>query len=577
MIEFLDTHPFIKKALPYTLLMLAVMAVYANSLWGKFVWDDDYGIVLNSSVRDFGSLFSFFNNQMYAGAGMNSNYWRPMLLIIFSFQWHTFGTWFPAYHILNVALHGINACLIFFLFRKIFKRRNIAFFSALVFAVHPLNTEAIAYISGLADPLAVFFMLMGTIWYVRARNDEENRRLLLLGTFLAFILALMSKESAIVMPGLLLLSDIFSERNKIKAWKDAIPLVKTSLPYFGILAFYILLRITIFNFLPGSLSSPDSLGIRMLSFSHAFVLYLELLFAPLHLHMERVLPATQGTFTPIVVIGVVFLLASLSLIITQFKKRPEISFGLAWFFIAVSPNANIFFANVAPMAEHWLYLSLPGFFFAIFVFLDDAIKKMNARKIIFVFFLAWLAWIGTLTVAQNRVWHDPISLYLSILSENHGSYRVLTNIGSEYEQIGNHEKALYYYAQSLKIRPNSSITLANIGKVYLPLGKTEEALRYFKYSVNVSPTDSPAFGPLLQYYMTHKEYENARMLLEQRLTKLTDPFEQQKILLALSRVAENEGNDTLSKQYEKRFDDIGAEQEKLQNGAQNSFINFLFP
>lgn len=568
----------IKRFLPFGLLLSAALFVYWNSFSGVFLWDDEFGIVVNAPVRAFGPFLDFFTDQMYAGAGYSSNYWRPLPLVIFSFLWHFFDGSVIPFHVVNTLLHAANTCFFFLFFRRLFDKTIPAFLAAFVFAVHPLNTEAIAYMSGIADPLAAFFMLLGANFYVRARKNEKHGRLLRLGTFLSFILALLSKESALMMPALLLLSDMFAERKILRSWKDTLPFFRTSLPLFFTAGMYIFLRLTIFDFSTNPLFPAQTFFERLLSFSYSYFLYLSLLFAPLHLHMERILPPVQSAFAVPVSGGILLFAASLFLAKNQFNKRPEVSFGLAWFFIALLPNANIFFGSVAPIAEHWLYLSLPAFFFALFSLTDELFVKENAKWLFVAVLSVWVGWLSALTIERNRDWANPIALYTATLRENPKSHRILANLGNEYQSRGEYGKALKLYEKSIKVQPNNTIAYANIGKVYLLLGNEEKALWNLRRSLEISPIGSPAFGVLLQRHMMKKEYEKAQDLLENRIKYLSDdPLEMQKMLLLLSRVAEKKGDTILQKQYEKMFDDIAAEEEGKRNGAMDSILTFLFP
>ncbi|MFA5830819.1 MAG: tetratricopeptide repeat protein [Candidatus Paceibacterota bacterium] len=546
----------VQTAVASLVIFLAVWIVYANSIGNEFLWDDDAGIIFNNYIHDWQYFLNFFSQSMYNGAGIISGYWRPAVLTVFAVEWHTFLVWPGGYHIVNILLHGINALLVFYLFRLLFGRFFIAFMTALVFGVHPLNTEAVTYISGIADSLCALFVLLGVIFYVKAGNETEHRRkrLFFLAVFLCFILALMSRESAIMMPGLLFLADIFRKRNEVKNWRNLKNPLKTVLPFLLFDGSYIISRLTILNFtkeFTSLLSFNLPLHERIFTFFHALLLYLQLMFAPLHLHMERFLVAEKTLMSPPVLAGGLALGLIFFLIFKTFKKIPEVSFGLSWFLIALSPSANIFMPSATALAEHWLYLSLPGFFFALFVLVDKISRSWRYRSIIFVFLTVWILWIGNLTILRNRDWANPIVLFTSTLQESPESSRANTNLGLAYEKKKEYDKALLYLTRATEIEPNNPLPFYLRALVYAKMGKNTESMRDHEHSVsiNVNNTHSTAF--LLSHYSMRNDFTKVREILEQVLEKTTSPMKSQDILLKIISVAKAEKNDALVDKYEK--------------------------
>jgi len=447
----------------------------------------------------------------------------------------------------------------------------------MVFGIHPLNTEAITYISGIADPLCALFVLLGVIAYVKAGNETlfRRKRLLFSTVFLSFVLALLSRESAIMMPGLLLIADVFRKRNEINNWRDLKKPFKTVLPFLLFDGFYIVLRLTILDFtkeFANLLSFNLPLHERIFTFFHAFFLYLQLMFVPIHLHMERFLLAEKTLMSIPVFAGCLALGFIFFLIFKTFKKIPEVSFGLAWFLIALSPSANIFMPSATALAEHWLYLSLPGFFFALFVSLAYFSQKWKYQSIILVFLTAWIFWIGNLTILRNRDWANPMVLFTSTLQESPESSRANTNLGLAYEKKRDYNKALLYLTRATEIEPNNPLPLYLRALVYAKMGKNAESMRDHErsVSVNVNNTHSTAF--LLSYYSVRSDFTKVREILEQVLKKTTSPMKSEETLLKIISVAKAEKNDALVSKYEKMLEETRLE---VQNDPIVKIGNFL--
>jgi len=158
-----------KIYLPVLLLIVLGFSLYANSFQNQMFWDDDDFIINNQYIKNWRYFPKYFSENVIAGAGLVSNYWRPMLLTLFSLQWHLWKNWTPGYHFVNTSFHVANAILLFFILFYIFKNYILSILASLIFLAHPLQTEAVTYVSGLGDPLSVFFIFLGILFYLKFR------------------------------------------------------------------------------------------------------------------------------------------------------------------------------------------------------------------------------------------------------------------------------------------------------------------------------------------------------------------------------------------------------------------------
>jgi tetratricopeptide (TPR) repeat protein len=450
--------------------------------------------------------------------------------------------------------------------------------AALVFGIHPLNTEAITYISGIADPLCALFVLLGVIAYVKAGNEKRRRpkRVLLLVVVLSFILALLSRESAVMMPGLLITADIFNKRNEIKTWRDLKNPLKNIAPFLLIDLLYVISRLTILNFTKGLPGTGLVFGLplheRILTFFHALLLYVQLMFAPLHLHMERFLSAEKTLLSAPVLAGGAILALMIFLIFKTYKKTPEVSFGLAWFLIALSPSTNILMPSATALAEHWLYISLPGFFFALFVLFEKFSSGKKYRFVLLVFLITWIVWIGNLTILRNRDWANPTVLFESTLKESPNSARAQSNLGLAYGKNGEYDKALRHFARAIELKPNDPLTFFLRALLYEKMGKTAEAMRDHEHSVTIDANNTYSTAYLLNYYSKKNDVSKVRSLLERVLEKTTNLMDAETTLLQIIPLSKAEKNEALVSKYEKMLADV---REKLQNDPAVKIGNFL--
>src|SRR5580704_14195827 len=148
---------------PYFILVLAVLAAYGNVYDNAFLYDDESLILKNTFLQDWHSIGAIFSTSITAGANMPGGFYRPLQIFLYLLIYQFAGPSTFAFHALNISLHAANACLVYVLGRRLRFRKLAVFLGALLWAMHPVHTEIIAYISGAADPLYVFFCLLGLV------------------------------------------------------------------------------------------------------------------------------------------------------------------------------------------------------------------------------------------------------------------------------------------------------------------------------------------------------------------------------------------------------------------------------
>jgi len=389
-----------------------------------------------------------------------------------------------------------------------------------------MQTQAVVYIAGLGDPLGAFFMLAGTIAYVRSQKGAPEERAYLGLAWICFACALMSKENAVMMPGLLFLADFFSQQKNEPLKRNLKRAVKKIVPFAALFVCYIITRLTFLDFLPkmyGSAFSATPFGEKVLVFFSTITDYIRLLFAPLHLHMEHSVYWVHSFWEPKTFIGTVIIFSFLAAIITQWKRRPEISFGLAWFLIAYSPNSNLFMPTTALFGEHWLYLSLPGLFLAIFCVGGEIFREKRYFPAIMFLLFVWIGWIASVTVNRNLEWETPIGIMEQTHREEPKKVRATIVLGSLYRDNGEYEKALKMYAEAIKLDPNDYMAYSERADLYKKIGNNTAMIADMERSCKITSLYSPSFKSLLKIYKTTGEFDKAEKLLNLQITQGKNP------------------------------------------------------
>ena len=476
-----------KRIAVITLLVL-VGFIYFGTYDNALFWDDEDWIVNNSRIHEISSENIKFlaTHSTLAGIGLIGNYYRPVLFFSFAINYLISDIQPFSYHLVNNLLHALNAIFIFLLLDRLFRNRAVAVIVAILFAIHPLNTEAVAYIAGRGDPLHYFFMLASILLFL------SNRHVLSLAML---PLALLSHEKAIILPFLILLVG----RN-----------IKKSLPYFAITLVYGILRLTVLDFgntldfYETSNVYSESFFVRMFTFLPVVAKYIGLLVVPVGLHMERSVTVYTSLFQwP--VWGIAIVLVGL-LYWTYRSWRTDKStvwlFGLGWFFIALGPVSGITPINAA-MYEHWLYVPMLGpltivtwYGVKLFSFLMERFRILAVLVgvIVVVYGIA----MGIQTVRRNALWGDALAFYEDVLRYEPESVRMLNNIGNIYsDKRGDDVQAEKYYLRAIAVGDVFAQPHYNLGTILEKRGDIYGALTEYEAAIKVDPRFTFAYQKLI--------------------------------------------------------------------------------
>lgn len=532
----------IKNLGPIAVLIVVGFSVYAFNLSNPLFWDDTDWIVNNPFVHSFSleNIGNWFTKNTLAGIGLKSNYYRPFLFLTFALNYIISGTAPLGYHLASNGLHVLNAILIFYILLSIFRNKFIAFWSAILWLVHPLQTEAVTYISGRGDPLNVFFMLSALyLWTndMACRYDKtvdnrqsspgmgdaplrEHRKSVIRSVAPLFLLtfALLSRETAIVFPFIFMLFYIaFISREKLaRSFKQAFVM---ALPYFGIVFVYGILRLTVLNFDNTlnfySKANPytESFLVRMYTFLNVLLTYAKLLILPLGQHMERNVTIYTYFFNWSVATSFFIVLTVLGLVWCFYRKQKyslhmgQVNdfrlwfFAVGWFFVNLGPTSGITPIN-AQLYEHWLYLAMLGPIVFIVYYLD-VFRKRHLKTInigVIIVLLIFVSFFSVLSVKRNILWGDPIKFFQDILKYEPDGARINNNLGNLYYDKGDEEKAEEYYWKSVSIEDNFPQPHFNLGSILQSRGDIRGAVVEFEKAIKIDPNFPYAYGNLAVIY-----------------------------------------------------------------------------
>lgn len=481
-------------------------AIYAHSLHYAFVrWDDGMLIYENSAIREITPtslrrIFTTYDPELYI----------PLTFFTYQIEYALVGTHPFLYHLDNLILHTLNALLAAWFVYLLSRRKWMALFVGLIFAVHPINVEAVEWASARKDVLSTFFGLASLIAYLYFREKGGVRLYML--SLLCFVLGLLSKVMVITLPVLLLLiDDKEGQLWNVRRMREKIPYVVLSI-LFGIIGLVGKRSVVA--------SSPLSTTIIMGAKSAVF--YIGKIFFPFHLSLLYPYTKEITITSPDFAIPVLIVLGLIGVALMTRRWTREIFFGIFLYFVTVAPtflnfakggDTDVYFAS-----DRYTYLPMIGILYAtgilIFLFLErkprSPRKPMNALLssvssdsstiVLAIAASAVVLFFSVLAYQQSLVWSSTEELFLNVLRWYPESSHVAhNNIGNVYRLRGDLDGAIAEYKKAIAIKPHVQ-SLSNLGAAYRKKGMFSDAITQFNLAIRLDPTSSlPQYGLGLVY------------------------------------------------------------------------------
>jgi len=466
------------------IIFLSLFPALNNGFTG---WDDDIYITENAVVKDF----SWENIQKMFTTFMLG--YHPLVLVTYSIEYQFFKLNPRGYHITSLILHLLNCLLVFWIICILCEKNFIAFIVALLFGIHPLHVESVAWISDKKDLLASLFFLWALLCYLYYHKKESVKYYYL--SLIFFVLSLLSKISVVTFPILLFVCDYFLYRNF--DW----PRIKEKIPFFVIAIIFgisaILARQAYQNILHEGIYTLSN---RIFINIHRFIFYyLMRVIMPVKLSYLRPdfvynldLPFSIFISAAIVIISIL-----ITLVYRSKKYTKKIIFGSLFFAITIIPALMVI--DLGYSADRLIYIPSIGIFYIIgegFYLLY--VKKFKQRKEIKILLLTILIFVigilSFLTRKLSQVWKDDVTLWEYFVKNYPSDPFTYLNRGIAYEKKGQFEKAILDYDKVISIEPNLIDAYNKRGNSYLVLSKYEEAIADFSKAIQINPYSTEAYN-----------------------------------------------------------------------------------
>ena len=533
------------RALALATIGVVGFLLYSNSLSGEFCFDDRLFILKSSAVRsssfDFPALWQEFHARFLVGFSYALNY-------------RLGGENVLGYHLLNLLVHVFTAilvyCFIFLSYETPVLRKNrpsgsgqrIAFWAAMVFLCHPVQTQAVAYITQRASSMAALFYIATLVLYILYRL--KRRRLFLPALAGTAVLGLLSKQVMITIPLTIFVYDVFFLREH-KA--RPVRLIKAFCLSLGVL--FLLVMFTRMEPPESSYQYQGLVSWARYDVKYVWTemnvlrTYLRLFVLPVSQNLDYDYPIATGFFEPATFSSFLLLSALVVMAFRFFKTAREVSFCVYWFFVTTSIEAlSVIFGNRGVIYEHWLYLPMAGFsWFLSYALYAGVNNPLLYRRIM----LAIILVLSVLTFHRNRVWEKEIYLWQDVLKKspsNPGGYFAM---GELCHRRGNTAAAEEYYRKAVALYhankqpfdPTAKVQLSriynNLGLLYQERSDPEPAAVFFTKAININPNHASPYHNLAILFYEYGQYQKAVDLLE-RSSRLQGPNEYAYLYLGLS-------------------------------------------
>jgi Flp pilus assembly protein TadD len=515
-----------------TLLLLVILAggLYLNTLDNLFTNWDDSMIYGNSYVRSLGwenlkRIFTYIKGSTY----------QPIRVLSYAVDYYFWGLNPVGYHITNIFFYIINCIMVFLTIRYLSanlrenvsseSNERVALFASFLYTAHPVHVEAVTWLAGRKEVLQGFFFFLSFFLYLKGREIEGQKRFYYFGLVLfTFLLAVLSKPSAIVFPALILVYEIAQRKNKWIKFLKSHWLFFTLSIIISIIFVSILMKVML-----------DSGGVKpyrggsffnnlLVSF-YAFLYNIKLLIFTLNYSAAYTLPVSNPILSlrTFFFLGLTLLLFGLSFWSLKYTK--VVFFSFFFFFITLLPYLNIIPISTL-LADRYVFIASFSYCFLMGIVFDKLyaytskwFSKGLFKLLAIVLLLFILTVYSFMTIRQNRIWENSYSLWADAVEKCPDSNTANALMGVVYMDLGMDEKAVTYLEKAVQILPYDYQSRNNLGIVYGRMGQPEKAYKELMTAIQLRPNDDTIKINLSVFHQRQKEYRKAVEVLKYVLAK----------------------------------------------------------
>lgn len=475
----------------FLLVALLCLAAYFNALDGAFVSDDIESIVENQQLGNFFLAIKQFN----------------FLDFLRGVIFHLFGRSPLPFHAVNLSLHILNAVLVYFFILILTENDRLSTFTSLLFALHPIHTEAVSWISGGGYLLYSFFFLSSFLFF-HFYVESRSRSFLMTSLALYFL----GVATAVWIVPLLPIFFLYEKYLKGKSitWVFYFAVIAA-----GALNFFVAHQAGIVAFKAGAGASAGGTKDPTITIPHSLAQYIYLLFWPLNLTIYHEGLTVNSIYILLSRAAAVLIVFVSPLIL--FLRKAKLPLVFLLFFLA-SISLSLSPIKIGwYVAERYLYIGSISFCVLIAFLLLWLEKKLPIKNLALILLIPILLGYFARTVWRNKDWQSRTSFWIATAEASPTSHRAYNNLGNVYGWQEEWDKAIEAYKKALKIKPDHDTSNSNLGIAYIKIGDLEAAKKYLLRAVKINPKLFKAFFNLGLVYYKQGDFEEARKYWEQVL------------------------------------------------------------
>lgn len=491
------------------LIILCGSLVYSNGLPNGFIRDDTTQLVNNPLVHSLLYIPQLLSGGLfYNGKGfIPGEFYRPLVSIIYTMIYVSFGANAFAFHFIQLCIHIINAVLVFLVFRYFFKT-SLSLILSLIFLLHPMNSETVSYIALMDDIL--FFFFGSLAFYLQLSMAESYKKHLWIALLL--FLSLFSKETGVLFIAVVLFHQYLFRRKNV---------IKTLITSIGVLFIYGYFYIFV-NRVPFTQSAPYapitelSLPDRLFTVPSVILYYLKTAFLPIHLAIYQVWVINFENLTKFYLAATVdlfIIVLTILLGVSIYKKHHKYFNGYLfftfWLWIGLLFYSQIFFVLDSTVADRWFYFPLVGLIGLAGVLIQIYIPR--TKIIITICYLSSfliISMLGFRTYIRNANFHDDYTLATHDIVYSPDSSILALDLGNQLLNQGHFTTAEPYLQTAIRLDPIDPESWYALGTIYEQTGKIKAALYAYQTAVNVSDYP-PAYNSYAILLFQHHKLDTA--------------------------------------------------------------------
>ncbi len=475
------------------IVLFAILAftaiLYSGSIKNDILYGwDDGEYIDNTSIRQF-DVSKFFTTY-YLGM------YQPLAVLTLSINYQTARDNPVPYHATNLLIHLINIILVFYLFYRLAGRLDVATFISLLFAIHPMNVEAVGWIAARSTSLYAMFYLAALLSYIFYIKKKSISFLLL--SFLFFVLSCFSKSMAMTLPVMFFVFDFYYGRK----WKGRVLLEKIPFLIVSVVIGMVTINAAASFGHIRNLSVSYNLFDRILLFFYSVVFYLVKAVAPANLSAVYAYPAKSGFLLPWVYYFALFIFGIIILnIVILGKSKKRVLFGLMFFVVSIAPVLPLVWSRMLMLADRYTYIPYLGLYYIlarIYIRFVES-KREPIRK--FAMFIntglfVYILFLSVSTFEQTKVWKDTQTLMTDVIKKDRSNVDVSVGYffrGNVHDRKNEMQAALNDFTKAVELNPDYTMAYNNRGIIK---GSTQDypgALEDFNKAIELEPNYADAY------------------------------------------------------------------------------------